>query len=92
MSLLLLFNPSPSIVGFSPSPVFITDIETISPTLILVESAEGVFTESEVAYSSSSVTYSSSSATYGGSNQSKSNAPVLYTIDTISPTLESFKN
>lgn len=68
MSLLLLFNPSPSLVTQGISPAMISEIDTIVPTLILVQEAINTFNESSVLYSSSDVTYSDSDAIYGGAD------------------------
>ena len=86
MSLLLLFNPSPVINQQALSPVVMQAIETIKPVLILVQSATGQFTTSTIEYSSATNTYNS--GLYGGMDQPYPTAPVLYSIDSIRPTVD----
>lgn len=50
------------------SPAMISEIDTIVPTLVLVQEAINTFNESDVLYSSSDVTYSDSNTIYGGAD------------------------
>lgn len=87
MSLILLFLPS----GAGPTPQnsftpgVIYAIETLTPTLTFVQTAEGVFSDSTTQYSSSAVTYNS--GLYGGADYSRPQLATL-NIDTITPVLD----
>lgn len=88
MSLILLFLPHngvPPVVQGAFTPGVISAIETLKPTLILVETATGEFTPSTIQYSSTADSYNT--GFYGGANNPLPEIAVIFSVDTVRPSL-----